>query len=250
VGIAAAGLAVWSAGFPNRAQSQSIDSILARVVVARGGLGVLHTVRSKRLTGRLTLDSATTATIVIEQRRPNMIREEITTSGQTLIRAFDGVAAWTRVPTGDDAGIHTLTGDDVANIAAEADFDGALIDGRVKGNRIELSGRDTVDGRATYKLKVTLRSGYVDYYDVDSATALAVRWVGTRTINGNSVVFESFYRDYFTVSGQQFIRVIDLGSPGSAARQQMVFDHIDINPPLDNARFTVPIDSMTTGVAH
>jgi hypothetical protein len=243
-------IAFSAVGCASRTAAQSIDSIIARVATEQGGLGPLHTVRSKRLTGHITFDSATSGTIVVEQRRPNMIREEITTGGQTLVRAFDGVSGWMSVPTGDGAGVHVLSGDDARNIAAEADFDGVFIDARVKGNRIELAGRDSASEQIVYKLKVTLRSGYVDYWFIDSATALPIKWEGTRIIDGTPVALESLFRDYFIVEGLRFARVIETGSPRTPARQQMVFDHVDINPPLDKARFSAPVDSTVTGAAH
>src|SRR5579862_8697269 len=228
VAAAAVGLAVTA---PAPAVAQSVDSVLARVATAFGGMGRLHTVRSKRLTGHISFDSVTSATLVVEQRRPDMIREEVTSQGQTVVRAFDGASAWTR-SLGGDTTVHVLSGDDVRNIAAEGDFDGALIDSRVKGNRVELMGLDSVGSQPVYKLKVLLRSGYTDYYFVDSTTALPIKWQGTRIINGGPIVFESYFRDYLTVDGERFARLIESGSPGSNARQHIVFDRVDINPPL------------------
>jgi hypothetical protein len=234
-----AAIAGLAATVPTTVPAQSVDSVVARVVAAFGGMGRLHTVRSKRLTGRISFDSVTSATLVVEQRRPDMIREEVTSQGQTVVRAFDGAAAWTQSLTGDTT-THVLSGDDVRNLAAEGDFDGALIDARVKGNRVELMGLDSVGGQRVYKLKVLLRSGYTDYYYVDSATALPIKWQGTRIINGGPIVFESYFRDYLTVDGARFARVIESGSPGSNARQHIVFEHVDINPVLDNSRFAAP----------
>jgi hypothetical protein len=232
------------------AGAQTVDSIIARVLAARGGIGRLHTVRSQRLTGRVAFSPTSGGTIVVEQRRPGMIREEVTVQGQTVVRAFDGASGWMRAPSGDTTSTSLLTGDDLKNLAAEADFDGALIDARVKGIHIEFMGRDTMAGPTAYKLKVTLRSGYVDYWYVDSASALPSKWEGMRIINGVPTVFESYFRDYLTVDGLRFARVIDTGARGSADRQQMVFEHIDINPPLDNARFTVPADSSSAEAGH
>jgi hypothetical protein len=243
-------IALSAVGRASRTDAQSVDSIIARVAAAQGGLGPLHTVRSKRLTGHITFDSATSGTIVVEQRRPDMIREEITTGGQTLVRAFDGVSGWMNVPTGDGAGVHVLSGDEARNIAAEADFDGALIDARVKGNRVELAGRDSAGDQVVYKLMVTLRSGYVDHWFIDSASALPIKWEGTRIMNGAPVALESLFRDYFIVEGLRFARLIETGSPGTPGRQQMVFDHVDINPPLDRGRFSAPAESAVTGAAH
>jgi len=215
-------------------------------------MGHLHMVRSKRLTGHMSVDSATTGTIVVEQRRPNMIRENISLSGQTIVRAFDGRTGWTLTVAGTDSGLTTLDGDDLQNISAEADFDGALIDARVKSNQVELMGVETVAGRSAYALKVTLRNGFIDYWYVDTLSALPIKWEGTRIINGKPVVFDSYFRDYFTVEGQQFVRDIETGSPGDggSGRQRMTIDHVEINPPLDNTRFTAPVDTAHKGAPN
>jgi hypothetical protein len=235
---------------PCRATAQAVDSIISRVVTARGGVGRLHTVRSQRLTGHIVFSPTVGGTIVVEQRRPGMIREEIVTRGQTLVRAFNGASGWSRMPSEDSVTLHLLMGDDLRNIAAEADFDGALIDARVKGNRIEFVGRDTVAGAVAFKLKVILRSGYTDYWYVDSASALPSKWEGMRMVDGTPVVFESYFRDYLSVDGLRFARVIDTGLRGSPDRQQLVFDRVDINPLLDNTRFAVPNDTSAVGVIH
>jgi outer membrane lipoprotein-sorting protein len=227
-------------GTPAALAAQSADSLLMRIAAARGGSGRLHTVRSQRLTGRIMLGPTSTGTIVVEQRRPNMIREEITIRGQTLVRAFDGETGWMQVPSGDTLLVQPLADDDLHNIAAEADFDGALIDPRVKGNRVELAGRDTIGGASVYTLRVMLRSGFADTWYVDSATALPLRWAGRRVVNGSTVEFESDFRDYLTVDGLKFARVIDTGQRDGSDRQQLIFDHVDINPVLESARFAMP----------
>ena len=228
---------------PSPLGAQNLDSLLLRIMRARGGSGRVHTVRSQRLTGRIALGPTTTGTIVVEQHRPNMIREEITVRGQTLVRAFDGAMGWMQVPSGDTLLVQALTDEDLRNIAAEADFDGALIEPRVKGNRVELVGRDTIDGAPVYVLRVTLRSGFVDTWYVDSASSLPTRWTGQRVANGSTVHFQSDFRDYLTVDGLRFARVIETGQRDASDRQQLIFDHVDINPVLESSRFEMPADT-------
>jgi len=231
------------------AAQPAVDTVIARVIAAQGGLGRLHTIRCRRMTGHIWYDSATSATVIIEQRRPNMMYEEITNRASTVIRAFDGAAGWTKVLSNSDTILSVLSGDDLKNIAEESDFDGPLVDARLKGNTIEMVGTDSVHGSPAFKLRVTLRDGRVDYWYIDRSTWLPAKWEGSRTIDSSEVQFETYFRDYLTVDGLRFVRVMESGAPGALARQQMTFDHVELNPALEPRRFVMP-DSTSTGVAN
>jgi hypothetical protein len=237
---------------PGVAVAQTADAIVARVVTARGGANHLRALHSIRLTGQVSFGPNASGPLLVEQRQPHMIREELTLRDKTLIRGYDGHAGWTIDPFGSPPGLRGLTGDDLKNIAAEAAFE-PLVTPFGSGDRVELVGRDTVAGAPVYKLRVTLaRTGYSDYYYVDSASALPVKWEGTRLVNGSPVVFQSYYREYTVVEGLRFPRVIDSGSAGSTNRQQLIFDHIEVNPVEPDSRFTMPAAAAaaTDSTAH
>jgi hypothetical protein len=239
-GAVAAAVGLAAGAIPGVAIAQTADAIVARVVVARGGASRLRALHSLRLTGRVTFGPTASGPLLVEQRRPDTIREELTLQDKTIVRGYDGHAGWTIDPFGSPPGLRALTGDDLKNIAAEAAFE-PLVTPLGAGDHVELVGRDTVAGAPVYKLRVTLaRTGYGDYYYVDSASALPVKWEGTRPINGAPVVFQSYYRDYILVDGLRFPRVIDSGSPGSTNRQQLTFDHIEVNPTESDSRFAMP----------
>lgn len=238
-------LAVTSAGANHPASARAAaapvtaDDVITRLITARGGRDRLHAVQSQRLTGQISFDGGGGGPIVVEERQPNKIREEVTIQGKLIIDAYDGKTGWTVDPFGTPPGFRILTSDELNNLAAEADFD-PLVNYRVNGDRVELAGRDTAAGAPAFKLQVTLPSGYVDYYYIDSATALQTKWQGHRIVNGKPVVFESYFREYQTVEGIKFPRVIDAGAQGLAGHQQLVFDHVELNTPEADERFTPP----------
>jgi outer membrane lipoprotein-sorting protein len=232
--------AIATSGFPRAATAQTADAILARVTEARGGAAKIRTLQSVRMTGHVALTSALSAPLIVEQRRPAMIREELVVQDKTIVRGYDGTTGWTIDPFATPAGVRALAGDELKNMSAEAEFE-PLLNAKASGNVVEYAGRDTVAGAPAYKLRLTVKhTGYTDTYYVDSATSLPVKWQGTRPNNGAPVVFESYYRDYQTVDGVRFPRTIDTGSQGQAQRQQLTFDRIEVNPVLDSTRFTRP----------
>jgi hypothetical protein len=227
-------------GFPRAGTAQTADAILARVIEARGGAAKIRTLQSVRLTGHVALTSALSAPLLVEQRRPAMIREELVVQEKTIVRGYDGTTGWTIDPFGTPSGVRALAADELRNMAAEAEFE-PLLNAKASGNVVELVGRDTVAGAPAYKLRLTVKhTGYADFYYVDSATSLPVKWQGTRPNNGTPVVFESYYRDYQAVDGVRFPRTIDTGAQGQAQRQQLTFDRIEVNPVIDSTRFTMP----------
>ena len=215
------------------------DGVIARFAEARGGLEKIRAVKSQRLTGQITFSGGGGGPIVVEQRQPNKIREEVTIQGKLIIHAYNGTSGWTVDPFGTPPGFRVLSGDDLNNLAAEADYD-PLLNYRATGDRVELTGRDTAAGAPAYKLQVTLPSGYVDYYYIDSATALPTKWQGHRIVNGKAVVFESYFREYQTAEGLKFPRLIQTGAQGMAGHQELTFDHVELNPPVGDDRFTAP----------
>jgi hypothetical protein len=230
--IAAAALLAAAAAAPPQ---PTVQEVLAKSLAARGGAQKLHAVQTRRESGTLELGAGNRWPFVVEHKRPNRIRMEIDLQGNKLIRGFDGARGWQKQPQAPVP--ETLSGDDQHNIANEADFDTALVDTDVKG-KAELLGREAVGGRDAYKVRVTLLGGDVFTYHIDSASYLPIHWQGARVINGKPVVFESNFSDYRDAGGVKYAFQIESWMQGSTQKQKIAFSQIEINPPLDDARFT------------
>jgi hypothetical protein len=76
------------------------------------------------------------------------------------------------------------------------------VDYAAKGSRIDLEGAETVEGRDTYKLKVTEKNGQAVHVWVDAETFLETKAEGQpRRLDGTDHPVELYYRDYRTVDG-------------------------------------------------
>ena len=133
-----------------------------------------------------------------------------------------------------------MSAEDLKSISDEADFDGPLVDYKAKGNRIELAGKEDLDGRPAYRLKLTSQNGEVRFYLFDASSFLLLKWEGTRKIEGKDYPWESFFTDFREVQGLKYAFKIDQDSPGTDIKQTLTAEKIEINPQIDESRFAKP----------
>jgi len=230
---------------PGDAKSQSADAIVAKTIAAEGGADRIAAVKTERLTGRL-IAGGNESSLTIEFARALRMRMEIGIRGKTLVRAYDGSTGWVINPFAEHPAPERMSPTETLNISREADFEGPLANARAKGNTIALVGRDSVEGHPVYHLSVTLRDGTVDHYFIDAGSYLPRKWEGPRHVQGKDVVFESYFRDFTVVDGVHVISRIESDRKGepSVGGQVIVIDHVELNVPLSDSRFTMP-DSTT-----
>jgi outer membrane lipoprotein-sorting protein len=225
---------------PSTARAQTVDDVVRRYVEARGGLAKLHAVQTLRLTGTLELPGVS-APYVLELKRPNKMRTEFTVEGQTGIQAFDGRTAWRQLPLPGEKP-RLMEPDEAAEARAEADVDmSPLVDSAAKGYSVELQGRDRLPGGETFKLLVRGKDGPPRTMHLDTRTHLVVEILDHRQVDGKSVEMVTEIGDYRTVGGLAFPHRLEVG-PRDAPdqRQRLVLEKVEINPPLDDARFSMP----------
>lgn len=220
--------------------AQSVDEMIARNLAARGGADRLRAMQTQRLVGRISFGSDPAMPLVVEIKRPGRMRREIVVDQQTIVRVTDGGVGWALNPLAGDSAPRPLTADELSNMAGGADLEGPLLDYIAKGNLIELVGKETVEGRAAWELKVTLPGGETRYGYLDPESWLEIKWKGSVRNGGRPQVLETYFRDYRPVNGVMISWHIDSRTPGTAHAQKIVFDSVAVDQPIDDARFAEP----------
>lgn len=222
------------------AAAQTVDEIVAKTMEARGGEAKLRAVKSVRLTGRIEVGPGMEAPMTMEMKRPEMLRMEFTVQGMTGIQAYDGKGGWQVMPFMGKKDPEPMAADDLKNIQDEADFDGALMDYKSKGNKVEYLGKEKVEGADAYKLKVTKKSGIEETMFIDVDSGLEVKSVTKTTIRGSETEITTTLSDYRSVEGLLFPFAIESGSANSPQKQRITIEKIELNPDLDPSKFTMP----------
>ncbi|HEY7513303.1 MAG TPA: hypothetical protein VIC87_02445 [Vicinamibacteria bacterium] len=223
-----------------RANAQTVDQVIARYLEARGGLQRIRAVQSLRFTGRMKLGEVETP-LVVELKRPLRMRTEFEVQGRRLVRAFDGQKGWTILPVPGLDRPRLMPEDESKDAREQADVDlSPLVDSAAKGYHVELQGREKLEGRDAYRLLVRAADGSERSLLLDARSALAVRSEEKRVMEGALQEFVTLIGDYRPVAGLLFPHSIEVGPRGSPERQRLTFERIEVNPPIDDARFVMP----------
>ena len=227
---------------PLPATAQTADEIVKKYLDARGGIDKIKTVQSERVTGRISFAPGVEGPFLLEFKRPLKLHMEATIQGHALIRVYDGKSAgWVINPFDEDKGAQPMSADDLSTISDESDFDGPLVDCKAKGNQLELTGKDEVDGKPVYKIKLTRKNGDERIYYIDSSSFLVLKWDGMTHIEGKEIPIQNFLHDYREVDGLRFPFEVDTGFPETPQQRKFIIEKVELNPQIDDARFAKPV---------
>ena len=227
-------------GMAAPALAQTVDEIIAKNIAAKGGLAKLKTIKTVRVTGRMTLAPGLEAPVVLELQRGTGMRMDIMVQTMVLSQGYDGTRAWVVNPLQGGTVPQELSAEESEAAAEQTDIDGPFIDYKAKGHQVELLGKEKVGTVDTYKVKVTMKNGGTRTFYIDTERFLEVKEESKRTQAGKEVEQDTLYGDYKPVDGVMFAHAIDAGEKGDPDRQKIVVEKIEINVPIDAARFKKP----------
>jgi hypothetical protein len=226
----------WAAG-----ARPTADEIVARYVKARGGLERLAALRSLKFTGHVA-NLGIESPFVTQMKRPDLVRTDMTVNTFPMVQAYDGKTAWIVMPLLGSTDPEDLPEAQARDMRNSSSIDGPLVDYKAKGNTVELLGKEDVEGKPAYKLKLTLKDGSVRTVYLDEKSGLEVELLSTRQNEGGQVEVETFYSDYRPTEGILFPRTIENRIKGKTS-SRMWIDTVELNPPIEDAIFRKPAPS-------
>jgi hypothetical protein len=245
--LGAAILAGLQLAHPAFAAGQTSDELVAKVLEARGGLAKAKAVKSERITGTIYFTQDLYGPFIAEFKRPGKMHNEVTIQDKTVVRAFNGKdGGWMINPFAGKNAPEPLAANDVKDARNEADFDGPLVDSKAKGIVIELAGKEKVEGKDAYILKVTHKDGQTSSYSFDATTYLLLKWSGIENVNGEAVTRETYFHDYREVGGLKFAFELVSNNPQAQVTQRIIVDKIELDPEIDDSRFEKPAAPSST----
>lgn len=272
-----AAFAVTLAAAPTNALSQaklSAGQIVDRNVAARGGLQAWRGVHTLSLEGKMGAGGNQRAALpvpmgnskdmvlphrpaeeaqlpfLMELQRPRKMRLELQFKGETAVQVYDGTNGLKLRPFLNRHDVEPYSEQELKIASQRGELDGPLVDYSAKGSHVALDGTEKVEGRDTYKLKVTEKTGHTLHVWVDAETFLETKIDGQpRILDGSEHPVEVYYRDYRTVDGLKIpflleTRVLPVGKNALGLRdtpvppERIVIDKVVVNPKLDEKLFS------------
>jgi len=219
----------------------SVDQIVQKHIAALGGADKLSTIQNVTMTGKASLmDGQLQAPVTIRAKRPLFMRLEMILQGQTFVQAFDGKTAWTINPFMGSPDPQKSGDDDTKAARDDADFiDGSLVDSKAKGNAVELTGKEDVDGSPAYQLKVTRNSGSIEYVYLDRKTFLPLKSSGTRKQQDHDIAYESFPGNFKPVNSVMMPFSLNQKMNGRSM-MELTIEKVEVNTPMEDSLFQMP----------
>lgn len=205
------------------------EEVISKVIDAMGGREKLLSIQSVKKMGSLDIGG---------QKIPfnyycingKAEKTEYSFSGLTAFQVVTKDSGYNFSPFNGMQAPERMTAEDVKQAQDELDQQGVLLDYAAKGHSVELLDREDVDGVDAIQLKINLRSGKTLFYYIDPDTYYVIRIKIKGKTNGQEYTnISDFYNFKKTKEGILLPYTID----------NITFDTIEINTPIDNKVFEV-----------
>lgn len=218
--------------------AQTVDEILANCWENMGGLDKIKAMQTRKMTIDMSMQGMQFIAIMSEQA-PDKRRVDVDIQGMELVQAYDGENAWTINPFASGTDPQRMP-DNEAEEFTRQPFEDSFIDYAEKGHTVELEGTEEVEGAECFKLKLTKKSGDVEYHFFDTeyfVPIMARTTAGAGPMAGMEA--ETFLSDYQEVEGIMFPFHMETKVQGQSV-QTMTITDVEINPEIDASIFDFP----------
>lgn len=156
------------------AVAQTADEVIAKYEAAMGGKDKLATLKSVHIEGVSVMQNGNEVTSVINKVQGALLRTDVNFGMGSFSLVVTDKGGWASNPR-NGGKFEPLPEEALKAAQAELDLSGPLVNYAAKGHKAELLGKETIDGKETYKIKLTLASGSDIFYYIDAATYYIVR---------------------------------------------------------------------------
>ena len=205
-----------------QASAQTVDELIKKSLDARGGIQKVKAIKSARLTAKI-IQQGLEIPLVIQQKRPRFVRVDVTFQGKSQTMAYDGESGWKTDPFQGSPDPEKIAGDDLKEAEEQSDIDGAMVDYKEKGHKVELVGKEEMEGTPVYNLKLTLKNGDVRNIYLDAENYLELKVNLKRKTPGGEIEVDQYVGNYKPVNGLLF-----------------TIEKIELDVPIDDAVFKMP----------
>ena len=176
-------------------KAQTADEIISKHIQAIGGKDKISQVKTLYLEGAMQVmgNEAPTTTYVINGKA---LKSEVNFNGQKIIQVVTDKSGWAVNPMQGQSDPTPLPDDQLKAAQEELDLGGQLFNYAAKGYKVELLGKEDVNGSSTFKIKVTSASATQNTYYIDATTYYIDKTVTVASVNGQSAETSSVYSDY------------------------------------------------------
>jgi len=215
------------------AQAQTADEIVSKHLAAIGGAENWKKVNSMKMEAALEVQGMEIPVSIFQLHNKGQ-RQEFTVMNMTGYSIITPEAGWNFNPMGGQTKPEPITADELNAAKDGLDIQGDMLDYAAKGHKIELLGKEDVDGTEAFKLKLTRKSGSEVINYIDPSTYYIIRTVNKVKVNGQEVEQKVNVGNYQKLP-EGIVVPFSMEMPGAPAPVNI--KKVEVNPTLDPALF-------------
>lgn len=167
-------------------QAQSVDEIVNKHIEAIGGKENWKKVNTLKSEASLSVQGMDIP-LTMYQVHNKAVKQEYVVMNMTAYTIMRKDSGWNYMPFNGQTKPEPMTAEELKTGADQLDIQGELLDYAAKGHKVELIGKEDVDGTEAFKLKVTRKTGNEIIYFIDPSTFYAIRTISKMKVNGQEM---------------------------------------------------------------
>lgn len=221
------------------ANGQSVDDIIDQYITARGGKDKLASIKSIYMEGSREM-MGNEVDVKVTKVDGKLNRVDFTFGSKSGYNIITPEKGWSYIPMRSDKA-EEIPQERLKTMQDQLDISGPLVDYASKGYKAVLQGKDTANGKETWKILLTSNTGKEETFFIDTASHLLVQTKQTiqgdsRRNNGAPTEVITDYSDYKDFDGVMFPQTVTTEGTGMGAGA-MIFEKIVINPTVDEKMY-------------
>jgi len=170
--------------------AQTAQEIVAKHIEALGGKAKLQSINSVFIEGVSVLSNGTSSDTKLWKVYDRLYRQEVSSDGGAVITIVTPNRGW--ICSGQGSEFRSLPSAQLRALQPEIDPAGPLADYDAKGCKVDLDGKDTVNGAPCYRIRLSCPMGQSVVYSIDMKSYYILR----ETRKGGSLSID--FSDYKT----------------------------------------------------
>ena len=211
--------------------AQTADEIVKKHIEAIGGKDNWAKVKSLKMENAVKANGAEIK-VTIYQIDKKAMRENITLMGMEGYSILTNTEGWTYMPFGGQTKPEAMTADDVKKGQDGLNLQDDFITYKELGKKLELIGKDDVDGTECFKLKMIDKDKTETTYYIDPSNYYVIKETHKMTVNGKEMENSTTYGNYKKLPEGIFYAYSITSDWGNAE-----VSNLTINPIIDEVLF-------------